>query len=157
MTAQIFNLEEHWPNGILLWAIAALAGWLLLRDWPQAAMLANLAPAWLASEWAVRTENTYGGARIMLAGLTCLALAYFTVDRDKRDSGARERWCASAGWRFCLGSRYLVAVNSAPVNSEAFPRNQAAPLSMGAELIGRILRWVCRWRLRFTRAANERG
>ena len=38
MTAQIFNLEEHWPNGILLWALAALAGWLLLRDWPQGAI-----------------------------------------------------------------------------------------------------------------------
>src|SRR5215472_18723658 len=42
LTAQIFNLEEHWPSGILLWAIGALAGWLLLRQWPQAALLALL-------------------------------------------------------------------------------------------------------------------
>jgi uncharacterized membrane protein len=48
LAAQIFNLQEHWPNGILLWAIGALAGWsfcatgrrrrcwlcLCLRGWP---------------------------------------------------------------------------------------------------------------------------
>ena len=66
--AQIFNLEEHWPNGILLWAIAALGGWILLRDWAQSAMLAILAPAWLASEWALRTEHYPGTERILLAG-----------------------------------------------------------------------------------------
>src|SRR6266571_4024382 len=40
LTAQIFNLQEHWPSGILMWAIGALAGWLLLRHWTQAALLA---------------------------------------------------------------------------------------------------------------------
>src|SRR5437016_4367578 len=40
LTAQIFNLQEHWPSGILMWAIGALAGWLLLRHWTQAAPLA---------------------------------------------------------------------------------------------------------------------
>src|SRR5260370_23126867 len=37
LTAQIFNLQQHCPSGILLWAIAALAGWLLLLLWPQQA------------------------------------------------------------------------------------------------------------------------
>ena len=27
LVGQIFNIEEHWPAAILLWAIAALAGW----------------------------------------------------------------------------------------------------------------------------------
>ncbi len=35
LTAQIFNLQEHWPTGILMWAIGALAGWILLRHWTQ--------------------------------------------------------------------------------------------------------------------------
>jgi uncharacterized membrane protein len=134
MSAQIFNLEEHWPNGILLWAIAALGGWLLLRDWPQAAMLAILAPAWLASDWSVRTENYHGGAQIMLAGLTCLALAYFTVDRDKRDSGARVALVRIGGLALLPGLAILVAVNEATLQ-----RNQAAPLSAGAEVIGWIV------------------
>jgi uncharacterized membrane protein len=86
-TAQIFNLEEHWPNGILLWAIAALGGWILLRDWAQAAMLAILVPAWVASEWAVRTEHYQSPERILFAGVTCLAIAYFTIDHEKRETG----------------------------------------------------------------------
>src|SRR5438128_978199 len=57
LTAQIFNLQEHWPSGILMWAIGALAGWLLLRHWTQAALLALLVPAWLAGEWEVFTEG----------------------------------------------------------------------------------------------------
>src|SRR5437764_4890079 len=35
LAAQIFNLQEHWPNGILLWALGSLTGWLLLRNWAQ--------------------------------------------------------------------------------------------------------------------------
>ena len=50
LTAQIFNLREHWPSGILLWAIGALAGWLILRQWPQSILLALLVPAcWTAN------------------------------------------------------------------------------------------------------------
>src|SRR6266853_5180483 len=57
LTSPFFILQEHWPSGILLWAIGALAGWLLLRNWTQAALLALLVPAWLAGEWEVRTES----------------------------------------------------------------------------------------------------
>ena len=34
---QIFHLEEHWPTGVLLWAIGAWGGLGNLSDWPQAA------------------------------------------------------------------------------------------------------------------------
>jgi uncharacterized membrane protein len=51
LSAQIFNLQEHWPGGNMLWALAAWLGWWLLRDWVQAALAAILTPAWLASEW----------------------------------------------------------------------------------------------------------
>jgi uncharacterized membrane protein len=34
MAGQIFNMQEHWPTAILLWALGALGGWLLLGDWP---------------------------------------------------------------------------------------------------------------------------
>ncbi len=51
LSAQIFNLEEHWPSGLLLWAIGAVAGWFVLRQWPQAVAAAILVPWWLAGEW----------------------------------------------------------------------------------------------------------
>jgi uncharacterized membrane protein len=134
MTAQIFNLEEHWPNGILLWALAALAGWILLRDWPQAAMLAILAPAWLASDWSVRTENYRGGSQIMLAGLMCLAITYFTVDRERKDSGARTAMVRIGGLGILPGLGVLVAVNN-----EAFPHNECCLLSVSVAVIGWIV------------------
>ncbi len=32
MVGQIFNMQEHWPAAVLLWAICAGLGWWLLRD-----------------------------------------------------------------------------------------------------------------------------
>src|SRR5436853_304802 len=51
LTAQVFHLQEHWPSGMLMWTIGALAAWLLLGHWTQAALLALLVPAWLAGCW----------------------------------------------------------------------------------------------------------
>src|SRR5439155_21688557 len=51
LTAQVFHLQEHWPSGMLMWTIGALAAWLLLGHWTQAGLLV---PAWLAGEWEVR-------------------------------------------------------------------------------------------------------
>src|ERR1019366_5560315 len=28
LVGQIFNIQEHWPAAVLLWAVAALAGWI---------------------------------------------------------------------------------------------------------------------------------
>src|SRR5437868_11878682 len=73
LAAQIFNLQEHWPNGILLWALGALAGWLLLHNWAQAALLSMLAPAWLAGEWEVRAQHYQITDRLIVEGLLLLA------------------------------------------------------------------------------------
>jgi uncharacterized membrane protein len=89
LTAQIFNLQEHWPNGILLWTIGALAGWLVLRDWSQSALLAVLAPAWLASDWLVRTQRFTNNPRLAVEGLLLLALTYFSARTQDRDSPVR--------------------------------------------------------------------
>src|SRR3954451_18883267 len=48
---QIFNIQEHWPGGILLWLLAALAGWALLRDQVQETIALLLLPTWIVSEW----------------------------------------------------------------------------------------------------------
>lgn len=89
LSAQIFNLQEHWPNGILLWAIGALAGWLLLRNWAQAALLALLVPAWLAGEWAVRVERFSLGGPLLLDGLLLIAIAYLSVKTAEDESSTR--------------------------------------------------------------------
>ena len=89
LTAQIFNLQEHWPSGILLWAIGALAGWLLLRQWPQSVLLALLIPAWLAGEWEVRTEGYAYSGRLILEGLFLLSLTYLTARTGAEDSVVR--------------------------------------------------------------------
>ena len=52
LAGQIFNLEEHWPGGIMLWAAGALIAWLILQDTPQAVIAAILVPAWIGSELA---------------------------------------------------------------------------------------------------------
>jgi uncharacterized membrane protein len=89
LTAQIFNLQEHWPSGILMWAVGALAGWLLLRHWTQAVLLALLVPAWLAGEWTVRTEGFAVNNRLFTEGLLLVAITYLSARTSQEDSHAR--------------------------------------------------------------------
>ena len=80
LAAQIFNLEEHWPGGIMLWALGAVLAWLVLRQWPQAAAAAVLIPFWLGGEWSLATEN-YRGApwNIAAQGFLLLAILYIST------------------------------------------------------------------------------
>jgi uncharacterized membrane protein len=80
LTGQIFHLREHWPAGLLLWAIGAWAGWALLRQWPQGALAAILTPAWLAGEWLARTSREDGA--VVGVGLVLLSLAYVGAEPD---------------------------------------------------------------------------
>jgi len=89
LTAQIFNLQEHWPSGILMWAIGALAGWVILRHWTQAALMAMLVPAWLAGEWQVRTEGFAVSNRLLTEGLLLIAITYLSARTSGEDSPAR--------------------------------------------------------------------
>jgi uncharacterized membrane protein len=83
LAGQIFNLNEHWPSGILLWAVGAWAGWWLLRDWPQLALAAILTPAWISSEWtALRIADAWR-FQAPDVGWFLLALAYLTVERER--------------------------------------------------------------------------
>lgn len=79
LTGSIFNLQEHWPTGVLLWAVGAWGAALLLRQWPQIALAAILTPAWLVSEWEDATKRFFGGELITFEAIMLLAIAYFTV------------------------------------------------------------------------------
>jgi uncharacterized membrane protein len=85
LTGQIFNLETHWPAGVMLWAGGAVAAWLLLRDTPQFALAAVLLPAWLYSEWIARLGAFYWqGYQVLSAGLFLLALTYLGATDHER-------------------------------------------------------------------------
>ncbi len=97
MTGQIFHIEEHWPNAILLWAVGAGAGVLLLRTWPQVAALALLAPAWVVAEMSERLPAS-GMASALL--LLSLCFAYMSAARPQ----------GNRTWRVCLNVIGTVAV-----------------------------------------------
>lgn len=89
LAGQIFNLEEHWPGGVMLWALGAWIGYGLLRDWVQGALAALLTPLWLAGEWIVATDRWQSGAgeeRVLAFGVLMLAITYLTVRRGGEDS-----------------------------------------------------------------------
>ena len=84
LSGQIFNLDEHWPGGIMMWALGAgLAAW-LLRDSPQIVFFAILGPVWLGAEW-IEAHGPFGrylddvSASILAGGGVAMALTYFAA------------------------------------------------------------------------------
>jgi len=75
LAGQQFNLAQYWPEGFLLWGLGALAGVLLLRDWPQAVWFALLGPAWLVAEWGASdlAGATSSAPALVLVFLFCVA------------------------------------------------------------------------------------
>jgi hypothetical protein len=94
LAAQIFNLQEHWPNAILLWAMGALAGWILVQHWSQAILVAILVPSWLVGEWEVRTDEYRLGQFVVAAGMLLLSLTYLSAIESQKDSKER----VALGW-----------------------------------------------------------
>lgn len=90
LAGQIFHLQEHWPGGVMLWALGAWAAWALLRDWPQAALVALLTPAWLEGEWSVATRGWRESDLILAAGSLLLAICYLTAVRPEKDHPVRK-------------------------------------------------------------------
>jgi uncharacterized membrane protein len=90
LAAQIFHLQEHWPAGLMLWAIGAWVAWALLRDWPQAALAALLTPMWLGSEWREITRGWIGGEKILSEGLLLLAITYLTALFPEKETSVRK-------------------------------------------------------------------
>ena len=79
LVGQIFNMQEHWPAAVMLWALCAAAGWWLLRDSFQETLTLLLVPAWLISEWMDRA-SVYQGAEVYLARMIAvLAAVYLTA------------------------------------------------------------------------------
>jgi uncharacterized membrane protein len=84
LSGQIFNMSEHWPSAIMMWAAGAWIGWALRRDWLQLSFAAILTPAWIGAEWVdAHSSNDVFVARILCEGMLLLAIAYFTAPKSK--------------------------------------------------------------------------
>jgi uncharacterized membrane protein len=91
LIGQIYNLAEHWPSAVMLWAMGAALAWMFLRQWPQAALTAILVPVWLASEWSSwTTDNGSHYALPVSAGICALSLTYLSARRSPTDSPLRK-------------------------------------------------------------------
>ena len=90
LAGQIFNLQEHWPGGLLLWALGAWVAYALLRDWPQAALAALLTPMWLSGEWLVATGRWVWTDKTLAEGILLLAITYLTALLPNRETPVRK-------------------------------------------------------------------
>ena len=80
----------------MMWAVGAAGAWLVLRQTPQAVLLAILVPAWLLSEWsvAVRYRFDWMTTAVPAAGAFMTALTYFTLAGPAR----RTAWQRALQW-----------------------------------------------------------
>jgi len=78
LVGQIFNIEEHWPAAVLMWAIAALVGWALLHDQAQQTIALLLVPAWILSEFSYAAEGHIGQDAYIGRFMVVWAVLYLT-------------------------------------------------------------------------------
>jgi uncharacterized membrane protein len=132
LAGQIFNLQEHWPGGILLWAIGAVLAWLVLQDWLQATLSALLVPAWLASEWSVRAQYETRSERVLIVFLATLAIAYLSARQGPQDSHFRK----ALGW---IGGITLLPAGIALAFSGGEWEWNRHPMPLSVHAIGLLL------------------
>lgn len=137
LAGQIFNLEEHWPGGVMLWALGAVLAWVVLRQWPQALLAGLLIPAWLGSEWSLKTEHNLGSWNIAAQGFLLLSVLYFSV--PQKDSNRQLR--AGMMW---VGSLALI-----PFLQDVFwsgvsdwQWREYPPLPVGVKTLGYLVAYV---------------
>jgi uncharacterized membrane protein len=154
LTAQIFNLHEDWATGVLLWAIGAAGGYILLRDWIQTAVLALLAPAWLISQWTITTEWHSGGGRPLEVGLVLLALCYLSARIADQENTARRTmvWIGGIALLPCVGTAVAIAMEEG--YSFQYQYKERSPVSFTTLVVGwavalagpLVLAWLLRGR-----------
>jgi uncharacterized membrane protein len=149
LAGQIYNLSEHWPAAVMLWALGAALAWALLRHWTQAALTAILIPYWLAGEWWTIAEQHRFWMLPISVGLSALSFAYLSARRGSDDSVLRK----GLGW---LGGIALLPAAIA-VGVESWGSNTAhawqsetlawaiailGPMALAVALRGRHAIWV---------------
>jgi uncharacterized membrane protein len=100
LSGQIFNLQENWATGILLWAAGALVAYALLRQWPQAALAAVLIPSWLVGQWDVMFGTRRATELPIAVGLISLSLAYLSMRTGESADSTRKALAWIGGLMF---------------------------------------------------------
>jgi len=121
LSGQIFNMQEHWPAAVMLWAAGAAIGWWLLRDWVQFALFAMLTPFWLAGEWTEVFPRMGGDAfRVLAEGLLLTAFTYLS-GRTRDLDGTNRRVLVWLGGFWVLPCAVSLAVESEMWRNTANP------------------------------------
>jgi uncharacterized membrane protein len=147
LAGQIFNISEHWPSAVLMWAVGAAAAWALLGHWTQGALTAILLPAWLVSEWTVHVQQAHSYYVLpVFVGLCGLSFAYLGARRGAADRPLR-RALGWIGGLALLPAAAPLAVNVAkpPADGDvavAWIIAVLAPLIVAGCLRGRGAIWI---------------
>ena len=120
LVGQIFNIEEHWPAAILLWAIAALAGWALLHDEVQQILTLLLFPAWMFCELQFYTERHIGQSAYLGRFLVVWAVFYLTMLLGSRRKAVHGILFAAAAIAGIAGTVLLFEGWSSSSSAQAF-------------------------------------
>jgi uncharacterized membrane protein len=89
LVGQIFNMQEHWPAAVLLWALAAVGGWVLLRDQVQQILALLLVPAWMICELGYRMQNSIGSEVYLGRLYFAVGILYVTFFLNSRRRAVR--------------------------------------------------------------------
>jgi len=144
LAGQIFNLSEHWPSAILLWALGAGLAWALLGHWTQGALTAILVPYWLAGEGWERAApfSSHPAFVPIVAGVCALSFTYLSARRTANDSPLRK----ALGWLGGLAlppAVFFTAFAGSDFRGQMFPWLIATlgPLALAWVLRGRGAVW----------------
>ena len=135
LAGQIFNLQEHWPGGIMLWAIGAVAAWFVLRHSVQAVFAALLIPIWLGGEWIVRAGDHPGTGLIVAVFTAMLALSYLTLPAQSFREGFRRSLHLIGGVALIPACNFLIFISS----EQEFWNSYRQPVAPATMIMGWIL------------------
>ncbi len=108
LVGQIFNIQEHWPAAVLMWALAALAGWILLQDEAQQTLALLLVPAWMLSEIAFRADWHIGEWVYIGRFLFAWAIFYLTFFLGSKRKIAQGILFAAAAIAAAVGTEMML-------------------------------------------------
>ncbi len=145
LAGQIFHLAEHWPGGVMLWALGAWGAWAFMRDWPQTVLVAVLTPAWLSCEWLEATHGWIDCDTVLAEGLLLLAMTYLTSILPEKETSVRK----ALAW---IGGLALIPAAAAVILSGEIGSPSQLPLPGSYRLLGWLaalgLPLMLAWRLR---------
>jgi len=135
LVGQIFNMQEHWPAAILLWALCALAGWALLGDQVQQTLSLLLIPTWIICEWSVRTQGYQNSEVYIVRMVTVFAAAYLVAFLEEKKKKLVFGVLFSAG---CIG---VIVGTAMLTESQAIWYRWTKEAALPAVML--VFIWVC--------------